>query len=578
MEKYYRPKILLIDLDADSEEVLKAAGFNISSGSFGVPYRVKISDDFVPVIPNGALPDDYSEQEIVVVNLVKAPSLSGPIGEKVTSPGDPDWWIRCKNGIVDPRPRVMTDGRMHFDRILSHGGIFIVFADQRFAQELILGYRDRYGLHTESTIDSDNWSFLSILEPRVLNVNRDSGQEIIPLDNGSSFRQAVCDHLNGSRFLCTLQPNYWMEKKDWTTLATNKYGEPVAVAIASRKGLVLIFPQFRDTGNFLRDLFVEVLPNLRPQLFPYFEGAQWLERPEYELPTVLELQERIRVVQDEARRKVNELTQSIDEKRRESGYLHDLVTQTGHPLVSAVKTALEVIGFRNVVDVDEEMRKMGDTGAKREDLRIGDESPVLLVEVKGLSSLPKDAAALQVSKYVLPRIREWDRRDIQGLEIINHQKNIPPLERENIATFRQEIVVNAEEQKFGLLTTWDLCRLVRSFLKNNWRYGQVKGVFYRAGRIDPTPMHYQPVGTVERFWEKAGAIGVRLTNGRLREGDRVAFELPVEFEEQNALSLQVDNVAVVEATPGQLVAIKTHLTKEQARKGIRVFKVSSEAN
>jgi hypothetical protein len=35
------------------ETILKAQGCNVSTGSFGIPYRVHRSDDFLPVVANG---------------------------------------------------------------------------------------------------------------------------------------------------------------------------------------------------------------------------------------------------------------------------------------------------------------------------------------------------------------------------------------------------------------------------------------------------------------------------------------------------------------------------------------------
>lgn len=39
--KYQKPKIMLVDIKDDAEVVLKKAGFNVTSGTFGTPYRYK---------------------------------------------------------------------------------------------------------------------------------------------------------------------------------------------------------------------------------------------------------------------------------------------------------------------------------------------------------------------------------------------------------------------------------------------------------------------------------------------------------------------------------------------------------
>ena len=78
---------------------------------------------------------------------------------------------------------------------------------------------------------------------------------------------------------------------------------------------------------------------------------------------------------------------------------------------------------------------------------------------------------------------------------------------------------------------------------------------------------------MEHFWPKVSAVGVRVQESELNLGDRIAFEFPVEFEEQHVESLQVDREPVEQVEIGQLAGIETHLTKDQVKKGVRVFLV-----
>lgn len=321
----------------------------------------------------------------------------------------------------------------------------------------------------------------------------------------------MSEHVNGRQFLCTLDPNKWSEKirKARLSLAKNKYGAPVAGLIAPTegKGYIFVFPQLSDRPRFLLRFLKDVLPEVSPELFPHVGGARWVRQPEYELPEVLELRSQIKRIQDTANQKVAELEKAIQEKREAMSYLYDLICETGRPLVEAGKQTLETLGFRSVLDVDKQIEKAGEGGAKREDLQIHDNSPTVLVEVKGIAGLPRDSEALQVWKYVAPRIKEWQRIDIQGLAVINHQRNLPALDREHKAPFREDVLTNAQEQGFGLLTTWDLFRLARSYLKLGWKHAHIQALFYQNGRIEPIPKHYEFIGVVERFWEKAGAVG-----------------------------------------------------------------------
>lgn len=71
-------------------------------------------------------------------------------------------------------------------------------------------------------------------------------------------------------------------------------------------------------------------------------------------------------------------------------------------------------------------------------------------------------------------------------------------------------------------------------------------------------------------------VGVRIKETALSAGDRIAFELPVDFEEQAIESLQVENQQVERAQLSMLAGIKTQLTKKHLPKGTRVFRVISE--
>ena len=571
--RYSRPKVFLIDIEDEAARALKEQGYNVSIGSFGAPYRVPKSDKFVPVIVNGDIPPDFGEQEIVVVDICPRTVLDKCEGEKHTPPGENDWWAGCNKGKVDPRPRMMAWMQKKLDRILSHGGVFLIFGDSRETQKVVWAHKDHYDiLRSESDIHHDNWCFLSVLSS--LDVRSDLGKEINVVANNSEVGKLLLGHIRDASFLCTLYPRPSVQR-GWTTLANNKYGAPVAGTIVPEKegGWVFIFPRIKNKPEFLAELFKTVLPDLTPHLFPEVEGARWVQRREYELPTVRELKDKIQIVQEDARKQIVDLEKAIEEERRELGFLHDLLRETGQPLVATVKKTLEVLGFQSVLDVDEEMKKVGDTGPKREDLQIRDNSPILLVEVKGISGLPKDTDSLQVWKYVAPRMREWNRTDIQGLSIINHQRNLPALDRGNRTPFREDILTNAKDQKFGLLTTWDLFRLTRSYLKNRWQHEHIRSLFSNTGRIEPIPSHYEFIGVVEHYWEKAEVVGVRVKAVDLKLRDRISFELPVEFEEQDVGSLEVENKPEDKAEIGMLAGIKTYLAKEQAKKGIRVFRV-----
>jgi hypothetical protein len=420
-----------------------------------------------------------------------------------------------------------------------------------------------------------------------MNVRADHGVEMEPATTEIAQVFPLARHLKDGHFRCVMEPPSYLDKY-WATLATSKYGDPVAGVLGPTEkgeGWVILLPRIRRPGELVRELLDELLPAVAPKLFPHAEGKRWTRRPEYELPAVVDLKAEIDQIELEGRERIRALEQRIEEERHQGAYLHDLLTATGDDLVTAVITALKTLGFEDVRDVDAEEAEIDgeDEGGKedkrkREDIQIWDRSPTLLVEVKGIAGLPREADSLQVTKYLVPRMREWDRTDVQGLSIVNHQRNLPALDREHRNVFQADVLANAEQQGFGLLTTWDLFRLVRGFTAHGWRHEDVREFFYAQGRIDPIPVHYHSIGVIDGFWEQAEAVGVRIEERGVRVGDTLAYELPVDFIEEEVRSLQLDNNAVDQAGAGTHIGIRTSLTKAQARNGTRVFVVSREPN
>ncbi|HEY1137669.1 MAG TPA: hypothetical protein VGE64_09280 [Xanthomonadaceae bacterium] len=569
--QYRRPKILMVDTATHVVDSLKEEGYNVSSGTFGTPYKVSKTSSYLPVISKASLPN-YTEQEIIVIDLVVGDFDSAPPGEKMQPDEEPDWWAKCNLGVIDPRPRAMAAVKDQFDKILGIGGVFVIFADTKSEQELVIARSRRGGLYGEQRLNRDNWGFLSVLSD--LQVDSDYGEEIEVIKSDSELVRLLASHIGDASFNCSFRGVSHINGK-WISLAKNKYGAEVAGVIAPfeerKRGLIFIFPEIKNKVRFLSGLFKDVLPEVSPGLFPQAEGKKWVHRPEYELPSVLEKVARISVIRDEAAKRISDLEKSIEDDREANLFLYALIRETGDPLVEAIKKALTILGFKSIVDVDEEMRQSGKDSSLREDLRIHDASPVLVVDVKGVAGKPADSEALQAQKHAFIYIQEQKRHDVSGLTIINHQRLIPPLERDNVMPFRNEILLNAEQLNLGLMTGWDLFRLVRNFIKNGWSSEQVIPIFYRTGRILPIPQNFEYIGKVKQVWKMA--FSVEMEEGDLRAGEKIAIEFSVDFEEQEVSSLKLNdnNVDVVHAKCE--VGIQREESLPRVKAGMSIYRI-----
>jgi hypothetical protein len=574
--RFPHPKILAIDVP-ETAHALAEAGYAVAKGTYGTPLRVPREVGYRVPKYRFELPN-HAEREVVIVDV------AGPDARPATNAdfenlgrGISALWAPTDSGVVDPRLPAMHAFKEDFDRIHAHGGILIVFADLRikvnFAQgkeyDVFNGYGDTHRLSNWGVIQTLDW----------LTVGMDGGEEIELADNGYAEQLGLGSYLRNATFTCVLSPDDFLSDR-WATFATNKYGQPVSGMIGpdtEGQGWVFVFPRVRQRSELVRELLDHVLPRLAPALFPHVERDLWTHRPAYELPEVTAVKTEIETVEQAARVRVRELEEQIERERERSGFLHELLTETGDKLVQAVITALEEIGFQDVRDADAEREAAEDTDYKREDVHIMDTPMPVLVEVKGIGGLPKEANSLQVAKYLTPRMREWNRTDLRGLAVVNHQRSLPALDREHEHVFQPDVLINAETQEFGLLTTWDLHRLVRSFRALGWQHDDIVHLFTTSGRVHPVPAHYEHIGHVDGFWEQANALGLRIEAGKVAVGDRLAYELPVEYVEETVASLQLDDQAVTSASVSQHVGVRTSLTKQQARKGVRVYRIRNDA-
>ena len=575
--KYDKPKILLIDMPEEAANGLLKQGHNVSVGSFGNPYKVPLSDSYQPVLGNGKLPN-VTEQEVIIIDLEQPEILKEPKGEKTTSEGEGDWWASCNQGIIDPRPQMMVWVRKHFDRILSHGGLFVIFAKNRETQQMKYGKITSYGLEGEP-IHFDNWSFLSCLEDSFVETNYDSGSEIFTFGKDDWLSKLLTKFIKNSKFFCTLKRNYKISEENWIPLLKNKYDSTVSAVISRTYGQdkhtwILIFPQFSNKSNFILELF-QLLPNLAPHLFPYYEGNLWLHKREYELPQVNELEEIKKEIKRKCDYEIGKIDLQIEEEKENNKFWYDLIRETGDPLVQAVIKVLHILGFEQIVDVDKEIKTEAESGLLREDIQIKDKSPILIVDVKGIADLPSDAEATQAHRHATMRMKELNRTDINCLTIINHQRNIQPLNRENNKPYRQELLDGASQMDLGLMTAWDLYRLLRSFLRNKWNPENVKPLFYKSQRISIIPTNYKYVGKVEQIWKEASAFSVIVEESTLESQDTIGIETPIEIIEYEIASLMLNDQEVIKTEIGNEAGVKTNQFPSNVKKGFRVYKINS---
>ena len=473
----------------------------------------------------------------------------------------------------------------HFDRILEHGGLFVIFAKSRLNQDIVWGKSEYGRLSVNKKLKYDNWSFLSILNPENIKVKEDFGEEISLPDysNDHPLFQFLKQEIKNCEYDAIFR-SFRESDFMWLPILESKYGDDVAGVIIPKdsegnhlKERIIILPQTENKSEVIPTLLKEVLPEISPHLFPHVEGARWVERDEYELESVLNLKGQKVEARKRVEKEIKELDIKIAEERGKFGFLHRIITGWSDELVRDVKTCLEFIGFEQVRDVDEEIKNKAKKVPKQEDLQILDDSPALLIEIKGLSGLPKEIETNQVEKYISRRMKEWDRTDIRGVSIINHLRNVHGLERENENVFSKQQKEDAEDRDITILTTWDLFLLIRGMIKWKWNPKAIRELFYQKGRMPRVPAHYKPIGSITHYWEKLGVIEIKISNDNINKGQRIGYFINSVYLEEEIQSMQVDQQGVEVATQGQSVTIKTRYSKKELPKKATVYKVLNDS-
>lgn len=564
---YAKPKILLVDCSDKCQVALRTSGWNCTPGTFGGPYTCERSPSMFLVTNDSLNLPGYQEQEIVIVDT--ACTASGPGPEREVVEGIENFWCGGQDGLIDPRPLLMTASRSAFDNILQHGGLFIVVLSKRYAVNYFYGTRWHVQHGTPKRIDYSNRSFLGALDEFHESSNR--GREI-RFDTANSLGRLLASCKHSMTYETTLSHLDWPGHGKWTPIAWNKYQNEIAGILQPKSGggLVLLLPQIEDFHVILPRLLSEWATSKVPHLFPEHTTFKWIHRPEYEIDEVIQLNTRREAIKQDFEKRLKEIDNDIEKAKQEHSYYYSLLNGTGEELVVAVIAALQEIGFEHVVNVDAERKEQNLANNLREDIRIEDRSPLLVVEVRGLSGLPSDEDLTQAEKHALMRSRELERTDVQALTIINYERNLPPRER-NAKPFRDEMVRNAEDTKSGLMTTWDLFRVLRSTSQLGWQSEHLLEIFYQKGWIRPIPGHYSFAGLVKQLWtDKFGFLATKT----VPEGSRLAVETGDTYAELSAESLQVDGKSVASAPAGSKCGVKLAGSSAMVKKGARVYIVS----
>ena len=552
--KIDRPKMCMLDMDKEAE-YLKTKGYNIYNGSLGSIVNVPNSrrDDSHYCLINYDYPDNLHEYDIIVVDQSNSKTVEyiAEDHKRNSTKGNEEVYLLSKypQTKFDPRPLSGALMSSAINDLRKRGGLIIVFGEafEEVEYEKVIidsKYRKRQGSNKYSNYNYLGWiphsSNKTGTQFKIQPFN-DSLQNIIEKYSKELVYHTIFNHpeVRNKDYSYKPDPNF-------VPLIKNNNEEIISFIRHKDNLIQIVFPQFKDKKEFLKELLSSFLPDIQPSLFPYSTRFNWTEREEYWLPNHGELLKSKEALEEEYDKKLKEADKKLITNQEHFGFLHDLLTETGDSLVDAVEKFFHFLEFDDIKNMDDENPEV-----KEEDLQVALSEGILVIEVKGIGGVPKDIDCNQISKIKYRRAKERNAFDVNALTIINHQRYIPPTERVN-TPFSKEQIGDAENDERGLLSTWQLFNLYYEITGGIITKEDARRIILDYGLIKFKPSNIELIGMPNEIHYNGKVVIIDLSNQELKTGDEFFIYQNERYIKSKILSMKKDENTVDFASDGEV--------------------------
>lgn len=536
-----KTKICCFDVQKDIIDYLNTE-FDVYDGSYGVNVNIQNETSkhrTVPLIINYDFPDNLHEYNIFISELHNNEEILYNYTEHTSNRVTKDSLTRCgckyPTTIFNPKPlgsEILRANLKSYNRFTIH----IIFQGTETSIDYHLYDEHMNYRHTESF---SNYEFAK----KFLN-NSITGNEVDCTEY--SIAHSLFDkYLDQIKYVQTfIHPTIWNHETNksetddrFLPLLTNKLGDIVSFIWWSDKEFILVLPQLEDKLELIKLVFEEILFSNFSEFFPTIKERKWINNKAYYLPHTLELIESKRQLEEEYRRKLEDLEKVIEENESKYAFLHNLLTATGSELVNSVIHFLKWLGFEKVRDQDE----FSEDELLEEDIQVDLENGGLLViEVKGINGTSKDAECSQISKIRRRRERQRNNFDVSALYIVNHQRCIEPLKRE-IPPFNTTQIQDAINDERSLAYTWQLFNLYFNIENGLISKEEARMRFMSNGLLDFNPKLTE-LGIPYNYYQHNTIVCLDIGDHEIRVGDTLTYERNGRYYLLDIEDIQIDHI------------------------------------
>ena len=549
-----KPKICMINIDDDIVNSIKKDNFYITKANLGTRIKTPTSyDETYRCKLDHNIPRNLHEYDIIVIDLLTKENEIEYIKEDQLIEGINDtvsyFVSQYPQQIFEPKNLVLQSLNNVIKKMQNKQIILIIFAHT----DLYINYHE-HTISTQGGSSNNNFTFgtFDFMEPYNRFNNNICGEVFKLSSSGNCIAEKLYKYVEDTSYYTSFKhPKVWdgknyVDSKIFLPLLENELGEIVSYIEAIDKSLILMLPQFKDKTSVLSELLMDVMPSIVPSLFPELTTFNWKTQKEYWLPghsNLLDEKEKMNV---EYQKKLNYIDNEIELNNKKYNFLIESITETGDTLVKAIKAYLEWLGFENIKLMDEEEGRI-----KEEDIQIEIPEGLLIIEIKGIGGTSKDSECSQISKIRNRRQKERQKFDVYALYIVNHQRYLPPINRQN-PPFLQEQISDAEEDERGLLTTWELFKTF-NYINNGLLTKQnVKKSLLKYGLIEPIRDNLRHIGKAAEIYKDGKVVIINLNNIKFSIGDTLIINKDNQYFKVKIVNIQLNDTNVKEADNGEV--------------------------
>lgn len=331
------------------------------------------------------------------------------------------------------------------------------------------------------------------------------------------------------------QTNEFEDNPNVVPLLRNSNGELIAFAQGLKdEPIFFVFPQADDATKLeiVKRLFEGILYEGFSDYFPLIEESKWIHKKQYMLLEEQMIDEQIVELEKEFNDKKSNLDQQKVELAGKYGFLQKLITATGEELVQAMIAFLKWLGYEHVIDKDTIAKNV-----LEEDIQVDlGEKGLMIMEVKGIHRTSQDSECSQIDKIRYRRQKENKERDIYALYVVNHQRGIEPLQRQN-PPFTIEQKADALSCDRGMLTTWKLFNIYKAVEEGIISKEKVRESLLQYGVISFEPDMAKPLAEPYHIWQNGMVLGIEV-DSTIHVGDKIFVEYDECWYKADIVSLQ----------------------------------------